>query len=383
MKKVSLVFLLLVTFLLVPLKANAASVCDSAQYACAYCEYRLDSENTLKYKIESNGSAIPTPSVLNEWDTIVMGEAAVNIKDNLTYNDFATEEYGYSSLTCPSKIYIYSGLGNVYVYKEAQSSKENGTSFTKAEVSLSNYGINAEHLFGSNPGGSTTPSDPSNPGTTPSAPKVYECKLNVYNQNNLKIDTASVFSNGSQIVGVSFTKAALSIPESDYSKYASFAKDFSDSKCPEAKIDCTDKGRSYTCEMTSTISASDLTGNSGSTPGNGFYYADYCAELSSVWTIAGYVIFAIKVFVPVILIIMSMIELVKAITAEKDIKPFDVIKNKVIAALAVFLVAQIFTILINVIGSDTSWEACAKCTAHPFDSSCVLKQVDQVHDGAK
>ena len=73
----------------------------------------------------------------------------------------------------------------------------------------------------------------------------------------------------------------------------------------------------------------------------------------------------------------------KAITAEKDIKPFDVIKNKVIAALAVFLVAQIFTILINVIGSDTSWEACAKCTAHPFNSNCALKQVNQVHDGAK
>ena len=114
-----------------------------------------------------------------------------------------------------------------------------------------------------------------------------------------------------------------------------------------------------------------------------FYYKDYCTELSRVWTIAGYVIFAIKVFVPILLIVMSMIELTKAIASEKDIKPFDVIKNKVISALAVFLVAQIFTMLINVIGSDTSWEECAKCTAHPFNSDCSLLTVKQEHDGAK
>ena len=109
---------------------------------------------------------------------------------------------------------------------------------------------------------------------------------------------------------------------------------------------------------------------------------DFCGQLAGVWTIGGYVLFMTKIVVPLLLIIMSMVELTKAITADKDTNPFSLIKNKIIAAVAVFLVAQLVTIVLGVIGSDTDWASCAKCTAHPFSDGCSLLRVKQEHDGS-
>ena len=91
-----------------------------------------------------------------------------------------------------------------------------------------------------------------------------------------------------------------------------------------------------------------------------------------LWTIVGYVIFAIKVVVPIILIVSGMITLAQAVANGSDDKKKDAQKGlfkKIGYAVAVFLVIQIVSIIIGLVSSGKSYEECAHCAFHPFDSS--------------
>ncbi|MEG2457536.1 MAG: hypothetical protein RSB41_01430 [Bacilli bacterium] len=100
-----------------------------------------------------------------------------------------------------------------------------------------------------------------------------------------------------------------------------------------------------------------------------------CTAFMPILTIAGYVIFAIKIGVPVILIIVGMADLAKAITSKKD----DEIKSaqmsllkKAVAAVMVFLVITIVGMLMNLIGAKGEWKSCQKCLFDPFQSDCKI-----------
>ena len=98
-----------------------------------------------------------------------------------------------------------------------------------------------------------------------------------------------------------------------------------------------------------------------------------CENLQPVWTIFGYIIFGIKVVVPLLLIITGMITMAQAVMKqeEKDIKKAQqTLIHKIIAAVIVFLVVQIVTIVVGIVGNydkeEKSWNECAKCALHPF-----------------
>ena len=98
---------------------------------------------------------------------------------------------------------------------------------------------------------------------------------------------------------------------------------------------------------------------------------DMCSRLSVVWTIFGYIIFGIKVVVPLLLIISGMITMAKAVMEKKDDKIKDAQKllvQKVIAAVIVFLVIQVTSIVVNLV-ADESWKTCAECALHPFSGN--------------
>lgn len=104
---------------------------------------------------------------------------------------------------------------------------------------------------------------------------------------------------------------------------------------------------------------------------NLFYFLGMCEDLSPVWTIFGYVIWGIKVVVPLLLIITGMITMAHAVM-EKDEKAIKNAQNllikKVIAAVIVYLVIMITGVVVNLV-ADSSWKTCAKCAFSPFDSS--------------
>lgn len=103
---------------------------------------------------------------------------------------------------------------------------------------------------------------------------------------------------------------------------------------------------------------------------------DFCTNLIPVWTILGYVIFGIKVVVPILLIISGMIDLAQAVMKQKedDIKKAQsLLVKKLIAGVLVFLVVTIVSIVVGLVSSD-DWENCTKCAISPFklENGCYV-----------
>ena len=97
--------------------------------------------------------------------------------------------------------------------------------------------------------------------------------------------------------------------------------------------------------------------------------------LGSVMSIIGYVIWGIKVVVPIILIIVGMIDMGKAVTQkdENDIKKTqNALIKKLIAAVVVFLVPTLVTLVMTVIGSS-EFKSCATCLNNPWNEGCGIK----------
>lgn len=95
---------------------------------------------------------------------------------------------------------------------------------------------------------------------------------------------------------------------------------------------------------------------------------EFCTTLSPVWTIFGYIIFAIQIVVPLLLIVSGMITMAKAVM-EKDDKKIKEAQNllikKLIAAVITFLVIAAVKMIVPLV-SNEDWEDCATCAMHPF-----------------
>ncbi len=105
--------------------------------------------------------------------------------------------------------------------------------------------------------------------------------------------------------------------------------------------------------------------------------ARLCKNFIPVWTVMGYVIFAIKVIVPILLILTGMIAFVKAVINQKD---DEISKNKfllikkVVYAASVFLIIQLVGIIMNFVSSTSSYKICATCALSPFSDECYINK---------
>ncbi len=100
--------------------------------------------------------------------------------------------------------------------------------------------------------------------------------------------------------------------------------------------------------------------------------SDLCGELAPILKIVGIVVLAIKIAVPIILIVIGMMDLAKAVTekSEDNIKKAqNLLIKRAIAAAIVFLVASLVGIVMKLIGSD-DYKDCLPCINHPFGDTC-------------
>lgn len=100
--------------------------------------------------------------------------------------------------------------------------------------------------------------------------------------------------------------------------------------------------------------------------------ANVCHTLVPVMTIVGYVIFVIKIAVPIILIVMGMITLVGAIMKQDDKevkKATTALIKKVCLGLGVYLVVTVVGLLMNLIGANADWKTCSTCAFNPFSKT--------------
>lgn len=90
---------------------------------------------------------------------------------------------------------------------------------------------------------------------------------------------------------------------------------------------------------------------------------DVCATLVPIMTLLGYLVFGIKVVVPVILIVVGMIDLAKAIMGKDDSeikKAQSSLIKKLVVAICVYLLVTIVGLVMQLIGND-DWKQCAEC----------------------
>ncbi len=98
-----------------------------------------------------------------------------------------------------------------------------------------------------------------------------------------------------------------------------------------------------------------------------FLDVNLCNELQPVLRLVGYVVLAVKIVVPIILIIVGMFDLAKASTEKKedDIKKAEQgLVSKSIAAVAVFLVVTLVGVLMKIVGAE-KYKDCMDCINHP------------------
>ena len=117
---------------------------------------------------------------------------------------------------------------------------------------------------------------------------------------------------------------------------------------------------------------------------NLFYFlteasTNLCNTLKPIMTLVGYVIYGIKVVVPVILIVIGMIDLTKAIMSKDDseIKKAQVsLVKKLVIGVCVYLVITIVGLIMTLINAD-SYKACVTCAFNPFEDTCtVIEDID-------
>lgn len=106
--------------------------------------------------------------------------------------------------------------------------------------------------------------------------------------------------------------------------------------------------------------------------------SEFCKNFTPFWTVLGYIIFGIKIIVPLILIITGMVTFVKALgkNDEKMENVKGVLFKKVGYAVAVFVVITLVSMIVNIVSKDSYYEKCAKCTFSPFDDGCEVFNVD-------
>lgn len=102
-----------------------------------------------------------------------------------------------------------------------------------------------------------------------------------------------------------------------------------------------------------------------------------CEGLAPVLRIVGIVVWGIRVVVPIILIVIGMIDLAKAVTEKSEDKIKEAqqkLVKRAIAAVLVFLVVSLVSVVMTVVGSN-EYEACMECINSPW--SCSNGQTEE------
>lgn len=104
---------------------------------------------------------------------------------------------------------------------------------------------------------------------------------------------------------------------------------------------------------------------------------DFCSDVavSNIMYLIGVVVGVIRVAVPIVLIVLGMVDLVKALTSQddKEIKSATkLIVKRVVIAIAIFLVPTIVRLVMTVI-SQNEYQQCIRCVTSVWSSSCSWK----------
>lgn len=109
----------------------------------------------------------------------------------------------------------------------------------------------------------------------------------------------------------------------------------------------------------------------------------FCSQSANIWQVVGYLLLVFRIVIPIVLIILGMLDLGKAVVSSKDDEIKKAAKQlmfRAIAAIAIFFVPTIVTVLIGLVasfgadkGGKEDYEVCKNCINKPNGSECANK----------
>lgn len=113
---------------------------------------------------------------------------------------------------------------------------------------------------------------------------------------------------------------------------------------------------------------------------------EFCLRSSAIWQFVGYGLYALKIIIPLIIIIFGIIDFVKAMMSNDDngIKKAAVsLLKRTIAGIAIFFIPTVVTVIFNLIENFTGGldgiEECKTCLLSPTSDKCegYIKQAEE------
>ncbi len=110
----------------------------------------------------------------------------------------------------------------------------------------------------------------------------------------------------------------------------------------------------------------------------------FCAETAGIWKVVGFVIYIIRIAIPIIIVLLGTLDLGKAVIAGEDKKIKESQKSfllRLVYGIAIFFVFNIVYVIFGLLGLDLNSGAprvCWVCATKPNGSECesYVKSVD-------
>lgn len=102
----------------------------------------------------------------------------------------------------------------------------------------------------------------------------------------------------------------------------------------------------------------------------------FCAETAGIWKVVGFVIYIIRIAIPIIIILLGTLDLGKAVIAGEDKKIKESQKSfllRLIYGIAIFFVFNIVYVIFGLLGLDLDDgppRVCWICATKPNGSEC-------------
>lgn len=102
----------------------------------------------------------------------------------------------------------------------------------------------------------------------------------------------------------------------------------------------------------------------------------FCIETSNAWRIGGYLVMALKILVPVALIVMLSVDLAKGAFSDNadNSKMISLIVKRIIAAIVIFMIPTILNLTINLLDDindvKSDYTNCTECMLNPTGDRC-------------
>ena len=104
---------------------------------------------------------------------------------------------------------------------------------------------------------------------------------------------------------------------------------------------------------------------------------NFCAGTAGVWRMIGYIIYVIRIVIPIIIILLGTIDLGKAVIAGEDKKVKEAQKAfimRIVYGVAIFFVFTIVEVIFGVLGIDFDRgdpKICWDCATKPNSDRCI------------